>query len=157
MTGVQLTELREGGGQDIASINAIMQDAFDAQFGEAWTGPQCLGMMSLPGVWLVIASVDGEDAGFALAREAAGDAELLLLATRRSARRRGIGSALVRAILAEAQERGAEQLHLEVRAGNDAVRLYRSEGFDKVGERKDYYRGKTGQLFDAQTYARRLR
>ncbi|UYY57969.1 GNAT family N-acetyltransferase [Sphingomonas sp. S2-65] len=157
MTRVQLTELREGGSQDIASVNAIMQDAFDPQFGEAWTGPQCLGMMSLPGVWLVIASAEGEDAGFALAREIAGDAELLLLATRRSAQRRGIGSALVRAILAEAQERGAQQLHLEVRAGNDAVRLYRSEGFDKVGERKDYYRGKTGQLFDAQTYARRLR
>lgn len=157
MTGTRLIELREGGGQDIQSVAVIMQDAFDPRFGEAWTSPQCLGMLSLPGVWLVIASVDGEDAGFALAREAAGDAELLLLATRPAARRRGIGAALVRAILAEAQARGAEQLHLEVRAGNDAVQLYRREGFDKVGERKDYYRGKTGELFGAQTFARNLR
>lgn len=156
MSGVHLTELREGGAQDLVSVNAIMQDAFDPQFGEAWTKAQCLGMLSLPGVWLVIASTQGEDAGFALAREVAGDAELLLLATRRSVQRRGIGAALVRAVIAEAQGRGAEQLHLEVRAGNDAVRLYRSAGFDKVGERKDYYKGKNGELFSAQTFARKL-
>jgi ribosomal-protein-alanine N-acetyltransferase len=157
MSGVHLTELREGGAQDLASVNAIMQDAFDPQFGEAWTKPQCMGMLSLPGVWLVIASVQGEDAGFALAREVAGDAELLLLATRRSAQRRGIGAALVRAVIAEAQGRGAEQLHLEVRAGNDAARLYRGAGFDKVGERKDYYKGRNGELFGAQTFARNFR
>ncbi|MCD2322902.1 GNAT family N-acetyltransferase [Sphingomonas sp. IC-56] len=157
MSGVHLVELREGGTQDLASVNTIMQDAFDPQFGEAWTKAQCLGMLSLPGVWLVIASLDGEDAGFALAREVAGDAELLLLATRRTAQRRGIGAALVRAVIAEAQGRGAEQLHLEVRAGNDAVRLYRSAGFDKVGERKDYYKGKDGELFGAQTFSRNLR
>ena len=156
MSGVRLTELREGGTQDLPAVNAIMQDAFDPQFGEAWTKPQCLGMLSLPGVWLVIASTEGEDAGFALAREVAGDAELLLLATRRTARRRGIGAALVRAVIAEAQARGAKQLHLEVRAGNEAVLLYRSVGFDKVGERKDYYKGKNGELFAAQTFARNL-
>lgn len=154
---VNLTDLREGGTQDLASVNRVMQDAFDPQFGEAWTKAQCMGMLSLPGVWLTIAAVDGEDAGFALAREVAGDAELLLLATRKAAQRRGIGAALVRAVIAEAEARGAEQLHLEVRAGNDAVRLYRSAGFDKVGERKDYYKGKGGELFAAQTFARTLR
>lgn len=154
---VSLTELREGGCQDLASVNGIMQDAFDPQFGEAWTKPQCLGMLSLPGVWLILASIDGEDAGFALAREVAGDAELLLLATRQTAQRLGVGAALVRAVIAEARSRGAERLHLEVRAGNVAVRLYRSEGFDKVGERKDYYKGKSGELFNAQTFARDLR
>jgi [ribosomal protein S18]-alanine N-acetyltransferase len=43
-----------------------------------------------------------------------------------------------------------------VRSGNDAVWLYRREGFEKVGERRDYYRGHGGQLFDAHTYARDL-
>ncbi|MBB5710053.1 GNAT family N-acetyltransferase [Sphingomonas xinjiangensis] len=154
---VNLVELREGGAQDLTSVNQIMQDAFDPQYGEAWTKPQCMGMLSLPGVWLTIANSDGVDAGFALAREVAGDAELLLLATRKATQRRGIGATLVRAVIAEAHARGAEQLHLEVRAGNDAVRLYCSAGFAKVGERKDYYKGRTGELFNAQTFARVLR
>lgn len=153
---LNITELREGGSQDLTEVIRIMQDAFDPRFGEAWTSAQCLGMLSLPGVWLVIASLDGSDAGFALARSTGEEAELLLLATRPAARRRGVAGALLRAIIAEAQNRGVLQLHLEVRAGNDAVRLYRREGFEKVGERRNYYRGKTGQAFDAHTYARKL-
>ena len=153
---LNITELREGGSQDLTEVIRIMQDAFDPRFGEAWTSAQCLGMLSLPGVWLVIASLDGNDAGFALARSTGDEAELLLLATRPAARRRGVAGALLRAIIAEAQNRGVLQLHLEVRAGNDAVRLYRREGFEKVGERRNYYRGKTGQAFDAHTYARKL-
>ena len=48
--------------------------------------------------------------------------------------------------------RGVTQLHLEVRAGNEAVALYTAHGFVKVGERHDYYRGRTGQSFDAHSY-----
>jgi [ribosomal protein S18]-alanine N-acetyltransferase len=154
---LNLTELREGGSQDLAEVGRIMADAFDPRFGEAWTSAQCLGMLSLPGVWLVVASLDGNDAGFALARSIADEAELLLLATRPAVRRRGVAGALLRAVIAEARARNVAQLHLEVRAGNDAVRLYRREGFEKVGERRNYYRGKMGQAFDAHTYARELR
>ncbi|WP_404334892.1 GNAT family N-acetyltransferase [Sphingomonas sp. MMS12-HWE2-04] len=155
-TTLNFTELREGGSQDLSEVSKIMLDAFDPRYGEAWTSAQCLGMLSLPGVWLVIASLDGVDAGFALARLVADEAELLLLATRPAARRRGVAGALVRAVVAESRARGATKLHLEVRSGNDAVRLYRREGFDKVGERPAYYRGKTGQLFDAHTFALNL-
>lgn len=152
--GINLIELREGGGHDLYGVNTIMQEAFEPRFGEAWTSAQCLGMLSLPGVWLVLASIDGRDAGFALARAVADEAELLLLATRPSARGRGVAGALLRAVIDEARGRNVTRLHLEVRAGNDAVRLYRREGFEKVGERRNYYHGRTGQLFDAHTYAR---
>jgi len=153
---MHMTELREGGMQDLPAVSVIMQEAFDPRFGEAWTSAQCMGMLSLPGVWLVIASLDGIDSGFALARSTGVEAELLLLATHPAARRRGIAGALLRAVIAEARDRGVEEMHLEVRAGNDAVQLYRREGFDKVGERRNYYRGNTGQAFDAQTFARKL-
>jgi ribosomal-protein-alanine N-acetyltransferase len=153
---VNLVELREGGSQDLSSVNTIMQDAFDARYGEAWTSAQCLGMLSLPGVWLVLASIAGRDAGFALARIIADEAELLLLATRPAARRRGVAGALLRAVIEEARGRGVTRIHLEVRSGNDAVWLYRREGFEKVGERREYYRGRNGQLFDAHTFARDL-
>jgi len=153
---VNFVELREGGVQDVSAVAAIMQDAFDPRFGEAWTAAQCLGMMALPGVWLVIASLDDQDVGFALSRAAGPEAELLLLATRRPARGRGVGSALLRSVIAEAKARGIEDLHLEVRSGNDAVRLYQREGFAKVGERYHYYRGRDGNSYDAHSYSRKL-
>jgi len=153
---LNMVELREGGPQDLTSVNTIMMDAFEAKYGEAWTSAQCLGMLSLPGVWLVLASVDGRDAGFALSRIVADEVELLLIATRPAARRRGVAGALLRAVIEEARGRNAAKVHLEVRSGNDAVRLYRREGFEKVGERREYYRGRNGQLFDAHTYARNL-
>jgi len=155
-TAPRLVEIRHGGGGDLASISAIMQEAFDPRYGEAWTSAQCMGMMSLPGVWLTVASVGAQDAGFALVREAADEAELLLLATRPRHRGLGVGGALLRTAIGEARSRGMTRMHLEVRAGNEAVHLYRREGFEKVGERRAYYRGRSGQLFDAQTFARNL-
>jgi ribosomal-protein-alanine N-acetyltransferase len=89
-----------------------------------------------------------------MVRSVADEAELLLLAVDPACRRRGIASALLRAVIAEAQAGGIADLHLEVRAGNEAVNLYVAQGFAKVGERRGYYRGKTGQVFDAHTYRR---
>lgn len=151
-----LTELREGGIHDLPRVNAIMQEAFDPRYGEAWTSAQCMGMLALPGAWLTLASLDGVDAGFALARSVLDEAELLLLATRPSARRRGVAGALLRAVIDEARGRNVGRIHLEVRAGNEAVQLYRREGFEKVGERPSYYRGRTGQNFDAHSFSRDL-
>ncbi|MEZ0243290.1 MAG: GNAT family N-acetyltransferase [Sphingomonas sp.] len=153
---LHLSELRAGGPQDLSQVNSIMQEAFDPRYGEAWTSSQCMGMLSLPGVWLTIAAMDDRDVAFALARSTGEEAELLLLATRPAARGRGIGGALLRAVIEEARHRGGKMLHLEVRAGNEAVQLYVREGFAKVGERRDYYRGKNGQVFDAQTFARQV-
>ena len=130
-----------------------MAEAFDPRFGEAWTRSQCLGILAMPGVALTLARIDGRIAGFALARAILDEAELLLLATSPRYRRRGIGAALLRSVIAEARGRGVTRVHLEVRAGNEAIALYATHGFARVGERRGYYRGKTGQIFDAHSYA----
>ncbi|WP_294331263.1 ribosomal protein S18-alanine N-acetyltransferase [uncultured Sphingomonas sp.] len=152
----QPIELREGGVQDLPSVCRIMQAAFDPAFGEAWTQPQCMGMMALTGVWLLVASIDGRDCGFAMARAMLDEAELLLLATDPGAQGRGVGGALLRAVIAESRNRRATKLHLEVRQGNAAIRLYHRVGFEKAGERRGYYRGTNGQTFNALTLARAL-
>ena len=133
-------------------VDTIMQEAFDPRFGEAWSSSQCAGVLAMPGVWLTIAELDGAPAGFAMVRAILDEAELLLLAVRPAARRRGVAKALLRSVFAEARARGVASVHLEVRAGNDAVALYRLAGFEKIGERRDYYRGRNGKLFDAQTF-----
>ncbi|MDJ0277170.1 GNAT family N-acetyltransferase [Sphingomonas sp. 2R-10] len=143
-----------GTAADIAAVDAVMQAAFEPRFGEAWTQAQCLGMLSLPGVWLTLAHDAELLVGFALTRAIADDAELLLLAVRPDHRGRGIGRALLRRAIADAQTRGAARLCLEMRAGNDATRLYAGEGFVRHGERRDYYAGRGGERFDAHTYVR---
>lgn len=153
-TTVNLVELRTGNTADLPVIDTIMREAFDPRFGEAWTRAQCLGIMAMPGVWLTIASIDGQPAGFTLARVIVDEAELLLLATLPSFRRRGVGRALVGAVIGAARDHGAAQVHLEVRAGNDAVKLYTAAGFTKIGQRRGYYRGSNGQLHDALTFSR---
>ncbi|MFM9828718.1 MAG: GNAT family N-acetyltransferase [Sphingomonas sp.] len=148
--------MRPGGVADIGAVDIIMNEAFDPRFGEAWTRGQCLAIVALPGIWLTMADVDGHPAGFALCRAAVDEAELLLLATRPSLRRRGIGNALLRTVIHDCEVRRIAKLHLEVRAGNRAIDLYRQAGFVKVGERRDYYRGSSGQVFDALTFSHEI-
>jgi ribosomal-protein-alanine N-acetyltransferase len=151
----QLT-LRRGTPADLPAVSEAMADAFDPRFGEAWTSAQCLGMLSLPGVWLTLGDREGGLVGFALARAIAGDAELLLLAVRPGARGQGIGATLLRSVIDDARERGADVLHLEVRADNSAARLYNMHGFQKVGARRDYYRGRDGRQYDAHSFSLKL-
>ena len=62
------------------------------------------------------------------------------LAVRPALRGRGIGTALLHHILAEAKTLGARRATLEVRASNDgARRLYERLGFYVAGTRKNYY------------------
>lgn len=156
MTDLCAPVLRAAGPRDIAAVEEVMADAFDPRYGEAWTRNQCLGVLALPGVALWLAELDGCPAGFAMTRQVADEAELLLLAVVRRARRRGVGSALLGAALARCGAEGARRLHLEVRRGNPAVGLYLAQGFAQVGERRSYYRGAGGELHDALSLSRAI-
>ncbi|HET9427316.1 MAG TPA: GNAT family N-acetyltransferase [Allosphingosinicella sp.] len=133
---------------------AVMDDSFDPSYGESWTAAQCAGLLPMPGVWLTLAWIGHEVAGFALSRAIAGEAELLLLAVRRRDQCHGVGKTLLGAFMNAARSRGASRLHLEVREGNHAVTLYEQAGFSLVGRRRHYYSGRDGQLHDALTMAR---
>jgi ribosomal protein S18 acetylase RimI-like enzyme len=60
----------------------------------------------------------------------------LSIAVARPYRGRGVGSALLAALLAAAAERGHPRLSLTVAIGNPAQRLYRRHGFVDVATRK---------------------
>jgi len=76
--------------------------------------------------------------GLAIVWTVADEAQLLELAVTPSWRRRGVGAALVAAVLATAPAGG--RVVLEVEATNDAaIALYTSFGFERVGGRKGYY------------------
>lgn len=82
-----------------------------------------------------VAEEDGCIVGLAAWQELpGGEAELLNLAVRPQARRRGLGRALL-ALL------GGRKVWLEVRASNEsAIRFYESQGFRICGRRRNYYR-----------------
>lgn len=130
----------------------VMVTAFDPSFGEAWTLPQLSGVMAMPGTWLTIARIDAAALGFALVRSVLDECELLLLAVDPAWRGRGIGAALLQDSLTTARRKGITSMNLEVRAANNAVRLYEKIGFEYVHRRPGYYRGNDGQLHDALSF-----
>ncbi|MDQ4088154.1 MAG: GNAT family N-acetyltransferase [Pseudomonadota bacterium] len=146
--------IEPAGAADLPAVMKVMQDSFDPRFGEAWTAPQCAGLLPLPGVWLTVARGAEGTVGFALARLVLDEAELLLLAVRRSAQGRGIGKLLLAHFEKVAKEGGARRLHLEVRDGNSARRLYERAGYVLVARRIDYYKGRDGYCYDALTLAK---
>lgn len=96
--------------------------------------------------------------GFVLAREAAGEAEILTIAVSERFGRAGLGWRLMQAALREAGQRGAETIFLEVEAANQAaVQLYRKLGFQVIAERPAYYSGADGVKSSALVMKRDLR
>ena len=80
-------------------------------------------------------------------------AEVHTLAVDPTHHRRGIGRALLRAVLDRAQ--GAT-VFLEVRTDNEsAINLYRSEGFEVIGTRRRYYRPSGADAFTMRRQADR--
>lgn len=146
--------LRRGTVTDLDEAMRSMDEAFDPQFGEAWTLAQCAAIMSMPGVWLTLARIGDAAAGFTLTRVIADEAELLLIAVRPAFQRRGVARALLAAAEADAAARGAAKLHLEMRADNSAGELYRVSGFATKGKRSGYYVGRDGILYDAVTLSK---
>jgi ribosomal-protein-alanine N-acetyltransferase len=92
----------------------------------------------------LVAEVDGEVLGFAVASVVQPQAEVESIAVAADAQGQGIGSALLTALvdairLASAPELIPE-LMLEVRASNlPAIRLYTRAGFCEAGRRRGYY------------------
>lgn len=140
----------------LADVMSVMNRAFDAQYGEAWTAAQCTGVISMPGAQLLIARTP-HAAGFALVRAIHDEAELMLLAVRPDVQRQGIGRALLEQSVTAARASGAVSYFLEVRSDNPARRLYEDFGFEQVGVRREYYRGVDGLRRDALTYRLSLR
>jgi ribosomal-protein-alanine N-acetyltransferase len=83
--------------------------------------------------------------GYAGLARVGADAEIHTLAVDPAYHRRGVGRALLRAVLDRA--RGAT-VFLEVRTDNElAINLYRSEGFKVIGTRRRYYRPSGADAF----------
>tara|TARA_B100000749_G_scaffold128679_1_gene98737 strand:- start:88 stop:555 length:468 start_codon:yes stop_codon:yes gene_type:complete len=148
---------------ELDAIMRIMDSAFDPQWGEAWTRNQVSSALMLSNTHATLISVDGTDLrdpadalGFAIVRAAPGEEEILLIAVDPAVRRRGLGARLIAMLAANAGQRNAERLFLEMRENNPARTLYEAQGFVPIGRRKNYYSLSDGARMDAITFALEL-
>ncbi|MEV0268497.1 MAG: ribosomal protein S18-alanine N-acetyltransferase [Hamadaea sp.] len=121
----------------IADLLPIEADLFGA---EAWTAGMFWNELANGHLYLA-ATEDGAVLGYGgLALSPPDEAWINNVAVRRDAQRRGIGRALVAALLDVASRAGIDQTLLEVAADNKpAQALYADFGFETVGVRKRYY------------------
>ena len=144
--------VRPGSMSDLDAVMAVMEAAFDSQFGEAWTKAQLTSMMIMPGILLLVHENDEQTVdGFALFSRVLDESELLLVAVDPLHRRQAIAGRILDQSYIILAEHGVKLLFLEVRDGNPAMGLYRRHDFDVIGRRPDYYHGTGDQSFDAIT------
>ncbi len=87
-----------------------------------------------------VAEYDGEVVGHTITMTSCGDTDILSVAVRPSFRRFGIGKMLMDNIIVTADKKGVTDVFLEVRKSNiPAISLYEKTGFEKIGERKNFY------------------
>jgi len=102
-----------------------------------WTAAEIAALEAAPGAALLVSGAPPQ--GFALARVAADEAELLTIAVDPAHQGRGLGAALLARAEARARDGGARAMLLEVEADAAAARaLYARAGYDEAGLRRDY-------------------
>jgi [ribosomal protein S18]-alanine N-acetyltransferase len=157
MTGPAKVRIVIAGPRELPEVVALMGRAFDPRFGEAWSGSQLIGALTIPDTWVQVAGDADGISGFTLVRRILDEAELMLVAVAPERRAMGLGRQLLESAAAQAHVRGARSMFLEVRDGNTAARaLYQASGFAEIGRRRDYYGGPENQRYDAITLRRRL-
>ena len=127
-------------GDAIPAAAPLIAALTETASGDPWSVDAVAKILALPRSFGLIAQEASQPLGFLLAQWAADEAEIVNIAVAPSARRRGIGAALVAEAAARARKGGAHKMFLEVASDNIAARaLYERQGFVQVGMRPDYY------------------
>jgi [ribosomal protein S18]-alanine N-acetyltransferase len=107
--------------------------------------------------WVVRAPHSIDVMAYAIVMWIPDDAHLLNISVARSQQQKGLGTAFLAWITANARSRNAVNMMLEVRPSNNAaLRLYAKAGFTQIGKRKGYYPNGVNQREDALVLNKRL-
>ncbi|MGB2592085.1 MAG: ribosomal protein S18-alanine N-acetyltransferase [Candidatus Acidiferrum sp.] len=141
-----LEDLRRPGAETVRSFRlsdseAVLAIAQDSPEAAHWSKEDYAKLAADPQALALVLEISGDITGFLVGRQVSDQAEVLNLAVKHTARRRGGASALVAAALREFSARGAKSVYLEVRQSNtSAIAFYEHHGFSKTGIRPGYYR-----------------
>lgn len=138
----------------LADIHRQAFEGTERVWGRGWSATEIADLAAAPGGILLVAG-DQDPAGFALLRKVVDEAELLTIAVEPKQWNLGIARALLKSAMLYLATQGCVTITLEAATGNDrAMRLYRSVGFEAVGQRAGYY--KSGSSGDACILRRSL-
>ncbi len=133
--------IRDARNDDIAAILALERGSASAAH---WSEDQYRSRIparTKEDVGVMVAEVDGRVCGFICVRVVAGESEIENVVVGPGMRRKGIGAALVGALISRWRAAGGTALLLEVRESNEAARgLYEKCMFRECGRRRGYYR-----------------
>lgn len=122
-----------------SDIDAVVQIQLASPEIAQWTARDYAKVPSA-GMTAWVVDVERDIAGFLVARRIAGELEILNLAVRPDARRRGIGHALIQFAFAWGKQLDVKKAYLEVRASNlVALEFYKRHQFRETGRRHLYY------------------
>lgn len=126
-------------------------------FADPWSAASIEGLMGMPNVLALGMEEDGVLLAFALFQSAAGESELLTIATAPARRGEGLAGRMIHAAMSMLAEAGNTRLLLDVAEDNtSARRLYARLGFVEDGRRKGYYTAGRAEPADALLMSRPL-
>jgi [ribosomal protein S18]-alanine N-acetyltransferase len=126
---------------DVGELMPLEQELFGRS---AWSAETFWSELAHPlSRWYVVAALAADPAhlvGYAGLLALDGDADVQTIAVAAQVQGRGVGGALIDALIVQARLRSASSLLLEVRADNaSAVGLYTKRGFERIAVRRRYY------------------
>lgn len=123
---------------------STLSEIHKASFPRGWSDGEFEALLAQGPYSCLVARKSGQakrpPSGFVLVKTVGEEAEIITIATKRSARRKGIARQLLDAVIRQLEADRAKLLFLEVNETNQAaISLYRKFGFRQVGTRKGYY------------------
>jgi ribosomal-protein-alanine N-acetyltransferase len=139
------------------SAASLLAELHGQCFVQAWPETEMAQLLGSPGASAFIAIKASLPTGFLIARQAADEAEIIVVGTCPEARREGIARRLIEAASESLAARAATRLFAEVATGNLPARaLHTGMGFREVGMRHGYYRRPDGKTEDAHVMMKDL-
>ncbi len=129
--------------EDFENIKENLQNDFD----EFWTPNILKSELQSENSKYIVAKKENEIVGFAGIWISPIDVEITNIVTKKTERKKGIGSLLLEKLIEMAKETKRNNISLEVNENNIAAGLlYQKYGFEVVGIRKKYYYGKDNAI-----------
>ena len=122
--------------EDLEGIHQVESVSFN----DPWSKQSFSDELNNPMTTYLVAEQDKDILGFVGMWEVVGEGQITNVAVHTKARKRGIGKALIDALVDYSKSRKLEVLLLEVRESNEPAKsLYSLNGFKEIGKRKNYY------------------
>jgi len=125
---------------DEADINEVLPIERASFGGDAYARNEFQALVQDPAVTFLVAKVQGRVIGYVGGMASGARGYIVSMAVEPSARRRGVGRALLDAVSRRLEEQGVATVILHVDTNNaEAIALYRGAGFAVSGTISDYY------------------